>query len=112
MPQNAAGILTNVASEQVVGNMQGLPIITDPNFFPANTVTFFDEYFLLDKIGSDEWFFSNILDGTTYDALDFETSAVEPSFVQAIVNQQENALIFKQRCQYSFKPFKPTEQTQ
>lgn len=31
-PQNAAGILTNVASEQVVGNMQGLPIITDPNF--------------------------------------------------------------------------------
>lgn len=29
---NAAGILTNVASEQVVGNMQGLPIITDPNF--------------------------------------------------------------------------------
>lgn len=30
-PQNAAGILTNVASEQIVGNMQGLPIITDPN---------------------------------------------------------------------------------
>lgn len=30
-PMNAAGILTNVASEQVVGNMQGLPIITDPN---------------------------------------------------------------------------------
>ena len=30
-PQNAAGILTNVASEQVVGNIQGLPIITDPN---------------------------------------------------------------------------------
>lgn len=30
-PQNAAGVLTNVASEQVVGNLQGLPIITDPN---------------------------------------------------------------------------------
>jgi HK97 family phage major capsid protein len=30
-PQNAAGVLTNVASEQVVGNIQGLPIITDPN---------------------------------------------------------------------------------
>lgn len=72
-------------------------IITDPNFFPANTVTFFDEYFLLDKIGSDEWFFSQILDGTTYDPLDFETASVEPSFVQAIVNQQENALIFKQK---------------
>lgn len=30
-PQNAAGLLTSVASEQIVGNMQGLPIITDPN---------------------------------------------------------------------------------
>lgn len=30
-PMNAAGILINVASEQVVGNMQGVPIITDPN---------------------------------------------------------------------------------
>jgi hypothetical protein len=71
--------------------------ITDPNFFPANTVTFFDEYFLLDKIGSNEWFFSNILDGTTYNALDFESATVEPSFTQAIINQQENALIFKQK---------------
>jgi HK97 family phage major capsid protein len=30
-PMNAAGVLTAVASEQVVGNLQGLPIITDPN---------------------------------------------------------------------------------
>jgi len=71
--------------------------ITDPNFFPANTVAFFDEYFVLDKIGSNEWFFSNLLDGTTYNALDFETASVEPSFTQAIINQQENLLIFKQK---------------
>jgi hypothetical protein len=48
--------------------------ITDPNFFPSNTVTFFDEYFLLVKNGTNEWFFSNILDGTTYNALDFESA--------------------------------------
>ena len=72
-------------------------IITSPNFFPANTCPFFDEYFVLDKIGSDEFFFSNILDGTTYNALDFETASVEPSFTQGIVNQQENLLIFKQK---------------
>lgn len=30
-PMNAAGILTNVASEQVVGQMHGLPVVTDPN---------------------------------------------------------------------------------
>ena len=72
-------------------------LITNPNFFPANTTTFFDEYFVLDKIGSNEWFFSNILDGTTYSALDFESASVEPSFTQAIINQQENLLIFKQK---------------
>lgn len=30
-PMNAAGILTAVASEQVVGQMHGLPVVTDPN---------------------------------------------------------------------------------
>lgn len=35
-PQNAAGILTAVAAEQVVGNMHGLPVVTDPNIGTAN----------------------------------------------------------------------------
>jgi HK97 family phage major capsid protein len=30
-PFNAAGILTDVASQQVVGQMHGLPVVTDPN---------------------------------------------------------------------------------
>jgi HK97 family phage major capsid protein len=30
-PQNAGGILSDVASQQVVGQMHGLPVITDPN---------------------------------------------------------------------------------
>jgi HK97 family phage major capsid protein len=30
-PFNAGGILTDVASQQVVGTVQGLPIVTDPN---------------------------------------------------------------------------------
>jgi hypothetical protein len=71
--------------------------VTDPNFFPSSTVTFFDEYFILVKNGSNEWFFSSILDGTTYNALDFESATVEPSFCLGIVNQQENLLIFKQK---------------
>jgi hypothetical protein len=35
-PMNAGGILTDVASQQVVGNMQGLPIVTDPNITITN----------------------------------------------------------------------------
>lgn len=34
-PQNAAGILTAVDSQQVVGNIHGLPVVTDPNI-PTN----------------------------------------------------------------------------
>mgnify|MGYP001174003473 CR=1 FL=1 len=30
-PMNAAGVLTNVDSQQVVGTMHGLPVVTDPN---------------------------------------------------------------------------------
>ncbi|WP_081287258.1 phage major capsid protein [Mycobacterium asiaticum] len=30
-PQNAAGVLTEVAAETVVGSMMGLPVVTDPN---------------------------------------------------------------------------------
>ena len=30
-PYNAAGILEEVASQQVVGSIQGLPVVTDPN---------------------------------------------------------------------------------
>lgn len=30
-PQNAAGVLSAVAAEQVVGNVHGLPVVTDPN---------------------------------------------------------------------------------
>lgn len=37
-PMNAAGLLSDVASQQVVGQMHGLPIVTDPNI-PTNQGT-------------------------------------------------------------------------
>lgn len=36
MPFNAMGILTDVDSQQVVGNVHGLPVVTDPNI-PTNS---------------------------------------------------------------------------
>lgn len=42
MPQNAAGILSDVDSQQVVGQMHGLPVVTDPNL-PVNLGTGNDE---------------------------------------------------------------------
>jgi len=34
-PQNVAGVVSDVASQQVVGQMHGLPVVTDPNL-PTN----------------------------------------------------------------------------
>lgn len=75
----------------------GFTKITDTNFYPANTTTFYDEYFILDRALSNNWFFSNILDGTTYGALDFETAEVQSDYVVGLVNQQENLLVFGQK---------------
>jgi hypothetical protein len=99
-PQIATSGIGNGATFDVTytGPPAGFTDITgSPNLFASNTTTFFDEYFILEQAGSNVWFFSAILDGTTYNALDFETATVESAFVVAIVNQQETLLIFTQK---------------
>src|SRR5579872_4373228 len=83
----------------------GFSQITDPNFYPAYTVTFYDEYFILARIGTNIFFFSNILDGTTYGALDYEAATVESNYVKTVVNQQENLLVF---CEKSIETWYDT----
>lgn len=63
----------------------GFQQITDPNFFPAATVSFFDGYFVFDRVGTNEWFISNLYDGTTYNGLDFASAEAQPDFVLATV---------------------------
>jgi hypothetical protein len=72
----------------------GLQQITDPNFFPANTVTFMDGYFLFDRLGSNEWFLSNLYDGRTYNGLDFASAEAVPGSVTAIKVNLELVFIF------------------
>lgn len=70
--------------------------ITDPNFYPANTVTYLDGYFLLGRNGTKIVFFSNINNGLVYNALDYFSATVNSDFVIGVVNQQQNLLVFKQ----------------
>ncbi|MEJ0093825.1 MAG: packaged DNA stabilization protein [Methylocella sp.] len=72
-------------------------VINDPNFFPANTVPFMDGFFLFDRAGTNQVFFSQLFDGTTFNALDFFSAEVDSDFVLGTVNQQENLLIIGQR---------------
>jgi len=63
----------------------GFQRITDPNFYPAATVAFFDGYFVFDRMGTNEFFVSNLYDGTTYNGLAFASAESQPDFVTGTV---------------------------
>lgn len=87
-------LIVNGTNGYVYSIAGGFVLITSTNFFPSNTVTFFDNYFVFDRVGTNRYFISASLDGTTYSALDFASAAVNPDFVLGTINQQENLLIF------------------
>lgn len=72
----------------------GFQVITDPNFHASTSAAFFDNYFVFSWDGTNKFFISTSLDGTTYNGLDFASAEVFPDNVVAIINQQENLLIF------------------
>jgi hypothetical protein len=74
----------------------GFQIIVSANFHASSSATFFDNYFVLAWDGTNKFFISNSLDGTTYSGTDFASAEVSPDYVLSIVNQQENLLIFGQ----------------
>lgn len=53
-PQNAMGVLSAVASEQIVGQMHGLPVVTDPNM-PTTINTTRDAILILRASDSILW---------------------------------------------------------
>lgn len=87
-------IVVNGVFGYVYSVAAGFQQITDPNFNPARTVTFFDGYFVFDHVDSNQFFLSALLDGLTYPPLDFASAEVLPDFVVGVLNQQENLLIF------------------
>lgn len=74
----------------------GFQQIADPAFYPANTVSFFDGYFIFDRIGTNEFFLSNLYDGTTYNALDFASAESQPDFVTGTVQNLQLLFIICQ----------------
>lgn len=89
--------VVNGAQGYIYTTTTGFQVISDVNFHAANTVTFFDDYFVFDWAGTNKFFISNILDGTTYSGLDFASAEVNPDYVVGIVNQTENLQIFGQK---------------
>jgi hypothetical protein len=76
----------------------GLVQITDPGYSPASTVTYHDQYFVFAKQTSNQFFASNLNDGTVYNALAFGIADVAPGYVQAVVENHEMLLVFTQQA--------------
>lgn len=90
-------VIVNGVNGYVWSAAAGFQVITSVNFFPANTVTFFDNFFVFDRLGTNNFFISASADGTSYSGTDFAAAEVSSDFVLSIVNQTENLLIFGER---------------
>lgn len=67
--------------------------IVDPDFNAANTVTMIDDYFAFDHVMTNQFFLSDVLDGTSYDPLMFATAESNPDQVLGVHNAYSNLAI-------------------
>lgn len=75
----------------------GFQQITSSAFYPANTVSFFDGYFVFDRIGTNQFFISALYDGTIYSGLDFASAESQPDFVTGTVQNLQLLFIICQK---------------
>lgn len=68
--------------------------IMDPNFHGANTVEFFDGYFVYDWPGTNQFYLSGLLDGTSYNGLDFASAEASPDFLIATIQNLQLLFLF------------------
>jgi hypothetical protein len=64
---------------------QAFAEITDADFPGANTVTFMNGYFIVQKPSSGRFYISGLYDGTTWDALDFATAESDPDNLVRVI---------------------------
>ena len=65
-------------------------------FYAANTVSFFDGYFVFDRAGTNEFFISALYDGLTYNGLDFASAETQPDFVSGTIQNLQLLFIICQ----------------
>ncbi len=83
-------ILNGSGSGYVYDNANGLVAIVDADFFPSTSVTILDERFWLTRDGTNEFFGSDISDGTNYNPLTFASAEESPDNVVATVAKKSS----------------------
>ena len=67
--------------------------IVSEGFYPARTVTFQDGYFIFDRLGTREFFISQ-LQSDTFDAADFASAEGQPDNIVAVMSDHRELFLF------------------
>jgi hypothetical protein len=87
-------VITNGTNGYLYSTTLGFTLITDADFNAADTVQFFDQRFYFDWKGTNKFFGSDLLDGTSYNALVFASAEARPDNVKAVVLNKQVLLVF------------------
>ena len=90
-------MIVNGANGYLYSTSLGFILITDADFNAAETVTFFDQRFVFDEKGTNRFFISASLDGTSYDAAQVSSAEARPDNVVAVVLNQQVLYVFGTR---------------
>lgn len=96
MAENGTQIVIVNGTAGYIYNGLTLSQITDANFHPAFTVTFFDDYFVFDRTGTNQFFISGILDGNSYNGLDFASAESSAKNIVGITQNLQLLYIFSE----------------
>jgi hypothetical protein len=86
-------VIVNGSNGYIYDTGSGFRLITDTDFDAADTVAFLDSFFTFNRKGTAQWFRSDSLDGTSYNALAFATKESKSDNILAVVNLKQVAYL-------------------
>lgn len=87
-------VIVNGVHAYVYSVSGGFVVVNDVDFNVAKTVRFIDQRFAFDWAGTNKWFISDTLDGTSYQALAFASAESHPDDVLAVEVHHEIIIVF------------------
>lgn len=89
-------VIVNGVDGWIYGPSTAFQKIVNINFYSANTVLFFDGYFVFDRVGTNEFFLSGLYDGLSYSGTDFASAEAQPGFLIATAQNLQMLFLFCQ----------------
>ena len=89
----ASLVLVDGSKGYAYSSAGGLTQLSGDGWYPADTVTYQDGYFIFNRAGTGQFFLSELL-ATTFDALDFATAEAAPDDSLAVLSDHRELWIF------------------